>query len=55
MFRDIQKFDDNYPERYQNEPCLENDAVYDNLPVVNERPWAKSVEEPESAMYFEGN
>ena len=54
-FRDIQKFDDSYPERYQNEPCLENDAVYDNLPVVNERPWAKSVEAPESAMYFEGN
>lgn len=54
MFRDVQKFDDNYPERYLNTPCLENDAVYDNLPVVNERPWAKSVEEPESGLYFDG-
>ena len=54
-FRDIQKFDENYPERYQNEPCLENDAVYDTLPVVNERIWAKSIDEPESAMYFDGS
>ncbi len=54
MFRDIQRFDDNYPERYQETPCLEKDAVYDNLPVVNERPWAKSVEEPESGLYFDG-
>ena len=54
MFRDIQKFDDKYSERYLDEPCLENDAVYDNLPVVNERPWAKSVEAPQSGLYFEG-
>ncbi len=55
MFRDIQRFDDSYCERYLDTPCFENDAVYDNLPVVNERPWAKSVEAPESGLYFDGN
>lgn len=53
-FRDIQRFDDEYPERYRDEPCTVKDAIYDNLPIVNERPWAKSIELPESGLYFEG-
>lgn len=55
FFRDIQKFDDRYPERYLKTPCLENDAVYDNLPVVDERMWAKSAENPEAGLFFEGD
>jgi hypothetical protein len=53
-FRDIQKFDDEYSERYRDEPCTVKDAIYDNLPLVNERPWAKSIESPESGLYFDG-
>ena len=41
FFRDIQKFDDRYCERYLNEICAENDALYDNLPLVNFRLWGR--------------
>ncbi len=40
-FRDMQKFDDKYSERYTDEPCLTWDAVYDALPLVNERVWSE--------------
>lgn len=55
MFRDIQRFDDRYCERYTEKPCLAWDAVYDNLPVIDERLRSKSKENPESGIYFEGN
>lgn len=54
LFRDIQMFDDRYAERYLTDVCLENDAVYDNLPAADERKWAKSVENPESGVFFDG-
>lgn len=54
LFRDIQKFDDSICERYLEEPCLENDAVYDNLPIADERRWAKSADEPCSGVFFDG-
>lgn len=53
-FRDIQKFDDCYPERYREEPCLEWDAVYDNLPVVDERLWTKDYDHAKAGLTFDG-
>ena len=38
-FRDIHKFDENYRERYLDEPCGTWDAIYDTLPVVDGRMW----------------
>lgn len=37
IFRDINKFDDRYKERYLTDACHEKDAVYDNLPIVDNR------------------
>ena len=37
IFRDINKFDDGYQERYLYKACREKDAIYDNLPVVDNR------------------
>ena len=39
-FRDLNIFDENYKERYLEEPCLSWDARYDNLPVVDNRLWS---------------
>ena len=39
-FRDIQKYDEKYTERYLDEPCREWKAAYDALPVCDERVWS---------------
>ncbi len=54
-FRDIQKFDEKYTERYLNEPCHNWEAVYDNLPVVDERGWSKEKDSHEAGLDFEGS
>ena len=54
-FRDIQKFDERYTERYLDEPCLAWDAVYDNLPVADERLWSLEKDSHEAGLDFEGN
>lgn len=41
-FRDVMKFDEGYKERYLDTPCTEWSAVYDNLPVMDERFWVKN-------------
>ena len=38
-FRDINKFDENYCDRYKNEPCTSWNAMYDNLPIADGRLW----------------
>ncbi len=38
-FRDINKFDEKYDERYLVAPCETMTAFYDNLPVVDGRMW----------------
>lgn len=53
-FRDIQKFDDSYPERYADEPCRKWDAVYDNLPVADERVWSFEKDSHDAGLEFEG-
>lgn len=40
IIRDINKFDENYPERYLTEACTTWDARYDNLPIVDSRLWS---------------
>jgi len=39
IFRDIHKFEDNYPETYLETSCLTWNARYENLPVVDSRLW----------------
>ena len=51
FFRDINKFDDRYAERYLATPCTAWDARYDNLPVVDNRIWTTEAE-GESALTF---
>lgn len=53
-FRDIQKFDERYIERYLDEPCLNWDAVYDNLPVVDERGWSFEKDSHDAGLDFDG-
>ena len=50
IFRDIQKFDDRYTERYLTAACEGWLATYDNLPVVDNRLWSK--DEKECAWIF---
>ena len=38
-FRDINKYDENYEERYLVTPCETPSAIQDNLPVVDGRMW----------------
>lgn len=45
IFRDINKFDDRYEGRYLHTVCREKDAVYDNLPVVDNRIYSSEDEE----------
>ena len=45
FFRDINKFDELYKERYLDKPCVDWDARYDNLPVVDSRIWSKDGKE----------
>ncbi len=40
FFRDMQKFDDRYTERYMTTPCEAWDARFDNLPLVDARLWS---------------
>ncbi len=40
IIRDINKFDETYPERYLTEACTSWDARYDNLPIVDSRLWS---------------
>lgn len=40
FFRDMQKFDDRYEERYLTTPCVAWDARFDNLPIVDARLWS---------------
>ena len=42
LFRGINKFDENYEERYLTKPCKEWCARYDNLPVLDTRLWSKN-------------
>lgn len=53
-FRDIQKFDERYTERYLDEPCRKWDAVYDDLPVVDERVWSLEKDSHDAALDFDG-
>lgn len=53
-FRDIQKFDDQYRERYLDEPCTSWDAVYDNLPICDERSWTSDYDNAKAGISFEG-
>lgn len=53
-FRDIQKFDESYRERYLDEPCLQWEATYDNLPVVDERLWSAEKDSHEAGLDFDG-
>lgn len=53
-FRDIQKFDDTYRERYLDAPCLHWEATYDNLPVVDERCWSKEKASHDAGLDFCG-
>ena len=53
-FRDIQKFDERYTERYLDEPCLKWDAVYDNLPVADERGWSFEKDSHDAGLDFDG-
>ena len=39
IFRDINKFDENYEERCLVTPCETPSAIQDNLPVVDGRMW----------------
>ncbi len=41
FFRDIQKYDETYEERYLFESCKSWDATYDTLPIVDSRFWSK--------------
>lgn len=54
-FRDIQKFDEAYTERYLDAPCHQWDAVYDTLPVVDERGWSEGKDTHEAGLDFEGS
>ena len=53
-FRDIQKFDERYRERYLDKPCHKWDAVYDNLPVVDERKWSVEKDSHDAGLDFDG-
>lgn len=53
-FRDIQKFNELYRERYLDEPCRKWDAVYDNLPVADERVWSSEKDSHEAGVDFDG-
>lgn len=53
-FRDIQKFDEKYAERYITKPCDTWDAVYDALPVCDERCWSDK-DTQEAAIRFDGS
>jgi hypothetical protein len=50
IFRDIQKYDDRYTERYLTTACEGWQATYDALPVVDNRLWSK--DECECAWVF---
>lgn len=53
FFRDLTKFDDRYCERYLQDVCTENDAVYDNLPLLDFRLWSR--ENAPSLLAIEGS
>ncbi len=40
LFRDLQKFDENYKEAYLETPCTEWSAAYFNLPMVDCKLWS---------------
>ena len=50
IFRDIQKYDDKYTERYLTTACEGWQATYDNLPIIDNRMWSK--EDKECAWIF---
>ncbi len=50
MIRDINKFDEAYPERYLTQACTSWDARYDNLPIVDSRLWSQ--EQTPCAMWL---
>ena len=39
-FRDINKFEEMYKDRYFSQPCDTWNAIYDNLPIVDSRLWS---------------
>ena len=49
-FRDIFKFEEAYPERYLDTPCLHWKATYDNLPVVDGELWNSKARD--AGLYF---
>ena len=51
-FRDLYKFDECYTERYLDKQCVEWEAVYDNLPIIDGRLW--NTENYVSGLYFKG-
>ena len=53
FFRDIQMFDDHYPERYLYTPCRSWDARYDNLPIVDGRLWSDPSSQKECFLQLE--
>ncbi len=40
FIRDIHRFDESYPERYLQNPCLRPDCLYDTLPLLNGFHWS---------------
>ena len=52
FFRDIQKYDDRYVERYAVNPCTTWDATYDNLPMVDNLTWSQNG--VEAGIVFDG-
>lgn len=52
LIRDIYLFDENYEERYYEEPCTEWSAIYDNLPVIDGVQWSN--QEIRCGLYPEG-
>lgn len=52
IFRDINKFDDRYAERYLDTPCDHWKATYDNLPLVDGRLWSKEGKDCEISVEF---
>ena len=52
FFRDVQKYDDRYIERYAVNPCTTWDATYDNLPMVDNLTWSQ--DGIEAGIVFDG-
>jgi len=53
--RDIQIFNDEYPERYLNDVCELRSSVYDNIPLVEGYLWSDCLSTKKAGLFFEKN